>query len=43
VKRPFTVVIIRWRTENSTFVWAGSIFQVVVDGADTVLMKTSLG
>ena len=37
-KRPRTVVIIKWRTENSTLVWAGSTFHAVTAGARTVFM-----
>jgi hypothetical protein len=32
-KRPFTVVIIMCRTANSTWVWAGSMLQLVTLGA----------
>ena len=39
--RPRTVVIIKWRTENSTLVCAGSIFHVVTAGERTVLMVNS--
>jgi hypothetical protein len=40
-KRPRTVVIIKWRTENSTLLCAGSIFHVVVAGETTVLIVNS--
>ena len=30
LKRPFTLEIIRWRTENSMLEWLGSMFQVPV-------------
>ena len=42
VKRPLTVVIIRWRTANSTLLCVGSIDQVVRAGAglSTALIGT---
>ena len=42
-KRPLTLEIIRCRTANSTWLWVGSIFQVVRAGvAVAVLISTSL-